>query len=123
MSLAALVAKPPAHVRLIGVISAAHFTSHIYILILAPLLPLADEVFAVAPAIDRALPAGELASFCGSLGARAREAGSVALGIALARQAASSQGNRGGSASSSGRTWISVPGSPMATLSASRVEA
>ena len=39
MSLAALVAKPAAHVRLIGVISAAHFTSHIYILILAPLLP------------------------------------------------------------------------------------
>ena len=39
MSLATLAAKPAPHVRLIGVISAAHFTSHIYILILAPLLP------------------------------------------------------------------------------------
>ena len=39
MSLAAAVIKPAAHVRLIGVISAAHFVSHIYILILAPLLP------------------------------------------------------------------------------------
>ncbi len=48
MSLAALVAKPPAHVRLIGVISAAHFTSHIYILILAPLLPFVRAAYGVS---------------------------------------------------------------------------
>ncbi|HEY5513142.1 MAG TPA: folylpolyglutamate synthase/dihydrofolate synthase family protein [Geomonas sp.] len=56
--------------------------------ILAPLLPLADQVFAVAPAIDRALPAAQLASFCRTAGARAHEAGTVARGIALARDAA-----------------------------------
>jgi len=48
MSLAALVAKPAPHVRLIGVISAAHFTSHIYILILAPLLPFVREAYGVS---------------------------------------------------------------------------
>ena len=48
MSLAALVAKPAAHVRLIGVISAAHFTSHIYILILAPLLPFVRAAYGVS---------------------------------------------------------------------------
>ncbi|MEI8277778.1 MAG: MFS transporter [Hyphomicrobiales bacterium] len=48
MSLATLVAKPAAHVRLIGVISAAHFTSHIYILILAPLLPFVRAAYGVS---------------------------------------------------------------------------
>jgi len=52
---------------------------------LAPLLPLADALFAVAPAIDRALPAAKLASFCRLAGVRAHDAGSVARGIALAR--------------------------------------
>lgn len=56
--------------------------------ILAPLLPLADRVFAVSPGLERALPAGELASFCRKAGAVAEEAGSVERGIALARQAA-----------------------------------
>ena len=48
MSLAALAAKPAPHVRLIGVISAAHFTSHIYILILAPLLPFVRAEYGVS---------------------------------------------------------------------------
>jgi dihydrofolate synthase/folylpolyglutamate synthase len=56
--------------------------------VLGPLLPLADTVFAVAPAIDRALPAAQLASFCRSSGVRAHQAGSVARGIELAREAA-----------------------------------
>jgi dihydrofolate synthase / folylpolyglutamate synthase len=54
--------------------------------ILGPLLPLADAVYAVAPAIDRALPAAELASFCRSAGVPAHEAGSVAQGLALAQK-------------------------------------
>jgi dihydrofolate synthase / folylpolyglutamate synthase len=56
--------------------------------ILSPLLPLTDAVFAVAPAIDRALPAGQLADFCRAAGACAQEAGTVAQGITLARAAA-----------------------------------
>ena len=48
MSLATFIAKPAPHVRLIGVISAAHFTSHIYILILAPLLPFVREAYGVS---------------------------------------------------------------------------
>jgi dihydrofolate synthase / folylpolyglutamate synthase len=56
--------------------------------ILSPLLPLVDQIFAVAPAIDRALPAARLAAFCRDAGFPAREAGSVAQGIALARSAA-----------------------------------
>jgi FSR family fosmidomycin resistance protein-like MFS transporter len=48
MSLATLVAKPAPHIRLIGVVSAAHFTSHIYILILAPLLPFVREAYGVS---------------------------------------------------------------------------
>jgi dihydrofolate synthase / folylpolyglutamate synthase len=56
--------------------------------VLAPLLPLADRVFAVAPAIERALPADRLASFCRSLGAATQEAGSVGRGIAQARDVA-----------------------------------
>jgi dihydrofolate synthase / folylpolyglutamate synthase len=53
--------------------------------ILDPLLPLTDAVFAVAPAIDRALPAADLASFCRSRGAVAHDAGTVARGISLAQ--------------------------------------
>ena len=56
--------------------------------ILSPLLPLADAVFAVAPAIERALPAAEVAAFCRQAGAETKEAGSVAQGIALAQAAA-----------------------------------
>ncbi len=48
MSLATLAAKPAPHVRLIGVVSAAHFTSHIYILILAPLLPFVRAEYGVS---------------------------------------------------------------------------
>lgn len=48
MSLATFIAKPAPHVRLIGVISAAHFTSHIYILILAPLLPFVRAEYGVS---------------------------------------------------------------------------
>lgn len=56
--------------------------------ILSPLIPLADAVFAVAPALPRALPSVELAAFCLSMGARAVDAGSVASGLNLAREAA-----------------------------------
>ena len=48
MSLATFIAKPAPHVRLIGVISAAHFTSHVYILILAPLLPFVRAEYGVS---------------------------------------------------------------------------
>lgn len=56
--------------------------------ILAPLLPLAERVFAVAPALERALPAGELALHCFGAGVEVMEAGSVAEGIELARNLA-----------------------------------
>jgi len=56
--------------------------------LLAPLLPLVDTVFAVAPALERALPAARLADYCREAGADAREAGSVARGLELAREAA-----------------------------------
>ena len=56
--------------------------------ILSPLLPLARAVFAVAPGIERALPAAELAAFCRTAGAETVEAGTVVQGIALARAAA-----------------------------------
>jgi dihydrofolate synthase/folylpolyglutamate synthase len=56
--------------------------------ILSPLLPLADTVFAVAPAIERAMSVAQLADFCRQSGASVQEAGSVEQGIALARAAA-----------------------------------
>jgi dihydrofolate synthase / folylpolyglutamate synthase len=56
--------------------------------ILSPLLPLADAVFAVAPAIERALPAADLASYCANAGANAEAAGSVQQGILKATAAA-----------------------------------
>jgi dihydrofolate synthase / folylpolyglutamate synthase len=56
--------------------------------ILSPLLPLADQVFAVSPALERALPAEDLAAYCRRHGANAEAAGSVGDGIAKARDAA-----------------------------------
>lgn len=56
--------------------------------ILAPLLPRADLVFAVTPALERALPAAELAFFCLGAGVEAQEAGTVAQGMDQARSAA-----------------------------------
>ncbi|HJV65836.1 MAG TPA: folylpolyglutamate synthase/dihydrofolate synthase family protein [Geomonas sp.] len=56
--------------------------------LLGHLLPLADRVFAVAPALERALPAQELADFCRAAGAEAEAAGSVPDGLERARQAA-----------------------------------
>lgn len=56
--------------------------------ILAPLLPLASRVFAVAPSLERALPATELASFCIGLGTPSSAAASVAEGLTAARREA-----------------------------------
>ena len=56
--------------------------------ILAPLLPLADSVYAVCPAVERALPSDKLASLCRERGAEAIDAGGVAAGLALAERAA-----------------------------------
>lgn len=56
--------------------------------VLSPLLPLADKVFTVAPALDRALPAAELAAFCRDAGALAAECGSVNDGLDEARKEA-----------------------------------
>lgn len=56
--------------------------------ILTPLLPLASQVFAVSPALNRALPAAELAAFCISRGVPGTACGSVAEGVAAARRAA-----------------------------------
>ncbi|TGU71088.1 bifunctional folylpolyglutamate synthase/dihydrofolate synthase [Geomonas terrae] len=56
--------------------------------ILSPLLPLAERVFAVTPALDRALPAVELAGYCLGAGVEALAAGSVGEGVELARNVA-----------------------------------
>lgn len=56
--------------------------------ILAPLLPLVDRVFAVSPELERALPSDELASFCRERGTAAIDAGRVAAGLSLAKDAA-----------------------------------
>ncbi|MFZ3208722.1 MAG: folylpolyglutamate synthase/dihydrofolate synthase family protein [Geobacteraceae bacterium] len=56
--------------------------------ILTPLLPLVSRVFAVAPSLERALSAAELASFCAGLGAPSSEAISVAEGLEAARHEA-----------------------------------
>lgn len=53
--------------------------------ILGPILPLADLVFAVTPALERALPAEELCFYCLSAGVEAMVAGSVGDGIDQAR--------------------------------------
>ena len=43
-----LGAAPASHVRLVGVVSAAHFVSHYYILLLAPLLPFVRAEYGVS---------------------------------------------------------------------------
>jgi len=48
---------------------------------LDPLLPLAETVFAVSPAMERALPSSDLAALCRQRGAAAVDAGSVADGL------------------------------------------
>jgi MFS family permease len=58
-----LGARPASHVRLVGVISAAHFVSHYYILILAPLLPFVRADYGVSyTEIGLALAAFNIAS-------------------------------------------------------------
>jgi dihydrofolate synthase/folylpolyglutamate synthase len=58
--------------------------------ILNPLLSKTEEVFAVAPAMDRALPATALADYCKSRGVPAVAAGAVAAGL---EQAAAKSGS------------------------------
>jgi dihydrofolate synthase / folylpolyglutamate synthase len=52
--------------------------------ILAALLPLADQVIAVTPGIERAFPSAVLVSLCRSEGISARDGGSIASGLAIA---------------------------------------
>jgi len=52
--------------------------------ILGPLLPLAEEVFAVSPSLERAMPSSRLASLCRGHGAVCTDAGSVAAGLSQA---------------------------------------
>lgn len=54
--------------------------------ILAPVLPLAHEVVTVTPAVERGLEAGRLAALCREWGIDAVAGGTVADGLALARQ-------------------------------------
>jgi dihydrofolate synthase/folylpolyglutamate synthase len=56
--------------------------------ILSPLLPLASEVFAVAPDVERALPSAALCRFCRDAGHPAHDAGSVFEGMVRARASA-----------------------------------
>lgn len=58
--------------------------------ILSPLLPLAARVFAVSPRLERAMPSAELALLCRGEGAVCVDAGTVAAGLTLARDAAGS---------------------------------
>lgn len=53
--------------------------------ILTPLLPLADTVVAVTPAVERGLPAAELATLCRREGVAAAACGTVSEGLTLAR--------------------------------------
>ncbi|SNB44660.1 folylpolyglutamate synthase/dihydrofolate synthase family protein [Geobacter sp. DSM 9736] len=57
--------------------------------LIAPILPLAYEVYAVAPALERALPSAGLAALCRSRGANCRNAGGVSEGLDQACRAAS----------------------------------
>lgn len=59
--------------------------------ILAPVLPLAHEVVAVTPAVERSLDAGRLAELCREKGLNAVAGGTVAEGLDLARQRAGAQ--------------------------------
>ena len=43
-----LSASRPSYVRLVGVVSAAHFVSHYYIILLAPLMPFVREAYGVS---------------------------------------------------------------------------
>jgi dihydrofolate synthase/folylpolyglutamate synthase len=52
--------------------------------ILGPILPMADEVFAVAPRLPRALPSIDLVKYCRQHGVSARDSGSVGAGLAAA---------------------------------------
>ena len=56
--------------------------------ILGPLLPLADTVVAVSPAVARALPSAELASLCRMSGRACLDGGRVIEGLLLARKLA-----------------------------------
>jgi dihydrofolate synthase/folylpolyglutamate synthase len=56
--------------------------------ILGPLLPLVDEAFAVFPALERALPSGQLAEFFRSRDIRCIDAGTVAAGLNRAKKMA-----------------------------------
>ncbi|CAG0977107.1 dihydrofolate synthase / folylpolyglutamate synthase [Geobacteraceae bacterium] len=56
--------------------------------ILAPLLPLAHEVVAVTPTVERGLPSAEIAAFCRQQGVSAVDGGTVTDGLALARSRA-----------------------------------
>jgi dihydrofolate synthase/folylpolyglutamate synthase len=60
--------------------------------ILRPLLPRVDAVYAVAPSLERSMPADKLASLCSNLGVTALAADSVADGIARARVEAGPDG-------------------------------
>ena len=56
--------------------------------IVRPLLSLAEEVVTVAPALDRSMPAADLAALCRGMGKDARTGGSVSEGLALAGELA-----------------------------------
>lgn len=56
--------------------------------ILGPLLPLADKVVAVTPAVERGLSSAELAALCRRLGVSAADGGRVPEGLAMARSMA-----------------------------------
>ena len=56
---------------------------------LTPLLALADQVIIVEPALDRALAAEELASFCRGGAVAPYSAGGVSAGLAYAMSSAS----------------------------------
>jgi dihydrofolate synthase/folylpolyglutamate synthase len=56
--------------------------------ILGPLLPLAAEVFAVSPGMERAMPSAKLATLCRGRGAVCSDAGPVATGLSMAGGAA-----------------------------------
>jgi dihydrofolate synthase/folylpolyglutamate synthase len=57
--------------------------------ILAPLLPHADRIIAVSPAVPRGLPSHELAERCRKLGHRTVDAGGVSAGLKIAFSIAS----------------------------------
>lgn len=56
--------------------------------ILAPILPLAHELIAVTPAVERGRPSADLAAYCRGQGIPSDDGGSVSDGLALARSRA-----------------------------------